>query len=544
MCQYSPVLLGLRTRRLTSVATLAVTATALALVGAASSAGTASKTITGKLSKSGYTVIALGYNGKARSTRARSFKLKAPDGKVTLQVRNSKGKYAGPVVVGGGKQTVVMGVKAGAQLGLIKVLNGYAKPVKAPRAASIDKKRIARAKKGVPIGNGRNFGLVRSTARSTPGAGRDRDLDGVPDAFDIDINGDLVLNGIGNAGSSSAHPAGVSAVAPGSPFQSTLRLTVEETVNENASAVTTGDIDTALVNHLQVFKGIPEGDLVELDCGGLTYCSSGGTGEVPQGPPSPALPFPSCCDTDGNGFGTIRGSGAPPVFSGPLGDEFHLNPKATSAHIGSGDSIIERVTTGGTLTETPSTIPFVFTSVPALVSFTDGSGASGTLTYPAPTNGLGTHNNPIQLKKDPGGHYVLTGTFWRPQRKGVAGAGEADSIDIGGLLYSITAQVQGSMPVPGQSMQCPASSLSTTDPNLTIESEGGGSIGDFSDHASDVASSPANTFTGTVDLSGCLAAKGITLVLGNRITVGIEARAGSIGSLTAFASQDVTVTAG
>src|SRR5689334_9720077 len=86
--------------------------------------------ITGKLSKSGYTIIALGYNGKAVSSKSRSFKIVPRDGKVTLQLRDKKGRYAGPVVVGGKGSKVIVGVKAGAKLGTIRIRSGYATAAK------------------------------------------------------------------------------------------------------------------------------------------------------------------------------------------------------------------------------------------------------------------------------------------------------------------------------------------------------------------------------------------------------------------------------
>ena len=119
--------------------------------------------ITGKLSKRGYTVIAVGYGGKTSTTRSRSFRLVPRASRVTLQLRDPKGRYGGPVVVGGTAKKVVLGVRAGAKLGTIKVERGYAKAANA-RKAGIDKHRTATAKHGVPLGNGRNFGLVRTKA--------------------------------------------------------------------------------------------------------------------------------------------------------------------------------------------------------------------------------------------------------------------------------------------------------------------------------------------------------------------------------------------
>src|SRR6201999_3592295 len=133
------------------------------------------KPITGKLSKSGYSVIALGYHGKAATSTKRSFRIVPRDTKVTLQLRDAKGRYAGPIVVGGTKRSVIVGVKAGAKLGTVRVHSGYATLAKPPAASAIDKKRVAQAKNGVPAGNGKNFGLIRSSKTASAGDGHDQD---------------------------------------------------------------------------------------------------------------------------------------------------------------------------------------------------------------------------------------------------------------------------------------------------------------------------------------------------------------------------------
>lgn len=172
-------------------------ATALALLVASAPGTAAPKRITGKLSKPGYTVIALTATGEGKTVRATPrFKLRPPARRVSLHLWGPDGFYAGPVVVG--KQTngrvAIVGVKAGAKLGKVEVnkRKGYAKVKPTLREKSLDRKRSARAKKGVPIGAG-NFGFVRSKVprKSPPG---DLDADGVADPLDIDADGNLVID--------------------------------------------------------------------------------------------------------------------------------------------------------------------------------------------------------------------------------------------------------------------------------------------------------------------------------------------------------------
>ena len=77
-------------------------AAALVMVASAAPAAAKPKAISGKLSKPGYTVIALTSDGKARAAAAkgRNFKLTPPAKKVTLHLRAANGVYAGPIVVG------------------------------------------------------------------------------------------------------------------------------------------------------------------------------------------------------------------------------------------------------------------------------------------------------------------------------------------------------------------------------------------------------------------------------------------------------------
>ena len=95
-----------------------------ALLVSTAPAAAAPKRITGSLSRSGYTVLALSASGQARSVavRRRRFKLRLPARRVTLHLRAPDGSYAGPVVVArrDGGRRAILGVRAGARLGLIK----------------------------------------------------------------------------------------------------------------------------------------------------------------------------------------------------------------------------------------------------------------------------------------------------------------------------------------------------------------------------------------------------------------------------------------
>jgi len=470
------------------------------------------KPITGRLSRAGYSVIALGYNGKAVVTRARSFRIVPKDTRVTLQLRDAKGRYAGPIVVGGRRSKLLVGVKAGAKLGTIKVLAGYAKTAKPSSAA--DKTRAIQARTGVPLGNGGNFGLVRSKRKSRTDSnvdtdadgvpdsiesgvsGGDADLDGVPDALDIDADGDLVLN---NAEARAGRATTAQVQNPGGfHVFSQLGVRLERSLNANAAQVTDAQIDGLVqgtttappfqpIGMFLVFT-LPANDL-ELDCGGLSYCTNGGSGRIrPPGGFDPGPSFPSCCDADGDGVGTMTA-----FQNGPGGPEWQLYPLATASQIRSGDVF---VTSRG---ETAA-LNFVFNTTPALVSWSSTGGQSGAISYPVAPGSPGTGANPLTITPGPDGSLSMTMKMWRPQRHAIAGAGEGSGfVDLGHLLWTVRLVTQQTV------TDCTAG-YSTTDPNLAPNSDP--QLGGFVDQQGDAAADAANTLAFTLNLSACLAAKG------------------------------------
>lgn len=475
----------------------------------ASTAAARPAAITGKLSKPGYTLIAIGYDGSAVSTRARSFKLRPRVGRVTLHLRDRRGKYAGPVLVARKGRRGVVGVRAGARLGRVRIARGYAGTARALPRRALDRGRTVQLRGGAPLGNGRNFGLVRSRGVGGIGPGADRDLDGVPGVLDIDDDGDRVLDPLERGASARASQTGP-APEPGFNNFSQLFLELDQTVNANAAAVTDARIDAAMTRFLSViFLGVTPG--TELDCGGLVWCSPGGPARANAEPwrDMAGKAFPGDLDADGDGLGTMelteRG-------------EFRLHPNASSRQIGTGDTMIQRTPDGR---EVAGTLAFVFNTVPAIQRWSDGAGNGETLAHPVPAGAPGTGHNPLVIARDAAGEYVMTYTFWRPQRRAIASAGErGDFVDIGGLDYQVVVPN-----VPGTSStgspQCPADSLSTAEPQLTLGSGGAG--GRFRDSAPDRAAARENTLTVTVNLSRCAALRGGSLQPGDQLNVDIAA---------------------
>jgi hypothetical protein len=564
----------------------------VALLAITVSAGAAPKPITGKLNARGYTVIALAETGVASTVRVTrgdgGFRLRPPALRVTLQLRAPNGTYAGPIVLAERKRarnevrraerevrqakrnvrrarrtgkglkkargqlrkasrrlksarrllrrtrnSAIVGVKAGARLGGVRVRRGYAKLSKPLRKRWVDQSRFARARGEVPIGAG-SFGRVRSTRvrRAAPG---DSDLDGIPDRLDIDDDGDLILD---DADLTSA--AGAAQLAPSFGVLSQLGLPPSATVNANPRhradptrpAFTDAEIDNALKAYGGLIFGLEGGlspALSELDCGGdptadppapaLSYCTPGGTGKAP--PPGAPRPTGACRDatepypgSPGGPFDPDRdGLGSFLPFDG-CASMLH---GATSAEIKTGDLLIQRGRDSrGADVAFTTTLRYVFATAPALFSYRDTTmAAPAPVPYPHdPADGPS-----LLVGAPPGADVRVTLTFWRPQRRRIAndrpaGPGESATwTDSGGRDYGIGTSPVGAGPCPQSAFSDPGSepvpNLLTLPPPGPPGSQGpvvGG--GGFRDLALDQPANPNNKLTFTLNISECLRAGG------------------------------------
>lgn len=488
--------------------------------------------IQGRLSKRGYTVIALAANGNARSVQARgrSFRIRPPARRFTLQLRGPDGRYAGPVVVGNESRgrRAILGLVAGAKLGRVEVKHGrgYAKLARRPRASWVDSRRVALAKHGVPIGAG-NFGLVRSR-HAHGGLLGDSDLDGVPDTIDIDDDGDLILDNYDRSTNRHTTRAASTSGPPPIPLNGLGLGQVTTDLGEGEVGVTNvnGGSTDAQIAATQVDNGrlslgwlnIEPGS-GELNCGTLVYCSPGGTGRLYGGatPRSGAPSFPECCDPDGDGFGTLTPLAPSPGFPAPPSGEaggMSIYHGATQDQVRAGDVLIVRGASHGTVQEAATSVGFVFSTLPALAAYSDGQGDSATFAYPTtcpfgPTPGSFC---PQPVRAGPGGDVLLALTLWRPQRRHIAGdPGESEWMDVGNLAYATrVTPSSGPTSTPGT---CPERDYSAIDAGLAPAPPSpfvsgpmlnGGAA--FVDLSGDRPSDPANTFSFTLNVTDCLTA--------------------------------------
>jgi hypothetical protein len=515
-----------------------------ALLATSVPAAGAPKPISGKLTRPGYTVAALAADGHARVVRTSrgKFRLRPSARRVTLHLRAPDGVYAGPIVVLRRKKgrRAVLGVRAGARLGKIRVGRGYAKVTKRLRRKWVDASRVARARKGVPIG-ARNFGRVRSRPprRSIRG---DADLDGVPNPLDIDDDGDLILDNLDRSRGVRAAQALIEPLVT-----SGLTLDAAQTVNANPRhstdptrpAFTDQQIDEALSGPGAGLEfAIPSRGSTELDCEGdptltpprlgLSYCASGGTGIATGGE------FPECCDPDEDGFGTLPGLDRPRglthgAVARPGPGQPPLPPG--TSQIGTGDELFQHVTLAGDESQCPpppltsnpncdsslTILQYVFTTVPALVSY-DDDGPAGepptTLPYPNQVGGGGE----FPVSAPPGQDVVVRLTFWRPQRRRIANDPELEAgdsatwTDISGLNYTANGSVAVTPGVPGPPPNppgvCPQSAFSDPSseptPNKLTPLPGPLHAGGFKDEPGDEPANVANKLSYTLNLTQCV----------------------------------------
>jgi hypothetical protein len=526
------------------------------MLAAGGPAAAAPKPISGKLSKPGYTVIAIGLSSQraVRASRGR-FKLRLPAGSgataqsVTLHLRAPNGVYAGPIVVGRKKKgrRAIVGVKPGARLSKVRVLRGYAKLSKALRKKWVDGGRTARARKGVPIG-ARAFGRVRSKPPRNPLPG-DSDFDGVPDQLDIDDDGDLILDDLDRP----TAPRAAQQVLDSPGLNTTLELSLTNTVNANAGSTDQQIEQTPFGGATQIKLAAlnlgfppPPAASTELDCGrddpgtpaleGLSYCRPGGTGRIfPNGPGQTSQAFPTeCCDADGDGFGTLVPAGPTP------GAFMSLVHGATTTQMKTGDVLIKRLNdaNGIEIASFSNTLQYVFATVPALVSYDDGAGHSANAQYPiaegqpppGPPGGPGTSRNGFPVSPRPAGDpaagdVLVTLTLWQPQRRPILGEpGYSDPptawTDIGGLTYSVTVETPSDATTNFVYKDCPQEAYFVTpDQPFSLPPAPGGP--GLTDTLTDRPAHPDNKLVFTVNLTRCNA--GVPWNSGQTVSIHLRA---------------------
>ena len=476
---------------------------------------------------SGGSLLAVSSTGKAVRTKlaAKTVSLNVPKATIsgtTLQLVSKSGTFLGPVVFasasGGKKAYLTLGKGAGAKsslkLGTATVKKGYAALSKPLASKSLLTSSYAAAVKGAPTGSGR-LGLQKSSKKASAAqgggggggggnggnggnggdipSGTDPDRDGLTSNIDVDDNG----NGILDNQDSAQRPISAGLFA-------TLNLRPGDAgTNVNATGVTQAQIDANvsgenIFNVIFYFGGgdLPATTGAYVDCGALSYCNSVTGTAVLSGlsESSPDLPRGTLWrnwrpdgNRAGNGLEKITNNGQNAWAAG-------LQPRATTAQMAPGDlfNVVFRGA-GGDVT-TPVALPSYPVTVPAIKTVTSG-GVATTILNGDPASPGSNESSAIAVSAV--GDIAFD--YWRPQRRGIAGTGEAALIDMGNLHYTITI---GSLRTAGGTEVRVSQEFSCNAAGQPVTPEG-----DFygpADPTADAAPSPANTRTYSTNLRSCL----------------------------------------
>jgi|694.fasta_scaffold58894_4 hypothetical protein len=535
---------------------LAATALLAVLVAAASaSAATLSGTIPGGKGLQIVVVQSSGKGKKATITKGNgSFKLAGVKlAGSSVQLVDDDGTYLGPIVLGGAKTKVYATIKGAASLslGTVKLKNGYGVTtgVASTRMMTTAPYTVT-AKGGRPIGAGKvgrvKVGNGRSALKGYDGPGYDTDLDGLPGVFDVDDNGNLILDNVDRTtrtglllrgafarqaicpappaaptpGCITPAPDGGGAVPAATEFRlfSNFKLTGNASINLYLGGTTAAVqplINAAFPSTLTLATQIVGASSATLDCLGNVYCASHVTAGVT---------YPLVNGAPATFAGTALG-----ISTGPTGDA-QITPGAATSEIGSGNAFIENA--GGAAY--PGLLNFTFTTAPAVYSYQTSASATEQVIAYDPVTGWATGSigmtpsTPIIVGADG----AITLKWWRPQRPIMAGeASPSGWIDIGGLQYTADApnapRSATGVAIGTPPGNCPVTTYTNAVSNgVAFTNTGASGVQDPAlDAATNPAAAAANLLQFTVDARTCFGtATWDTLTTGATFDFDIQAR--------------------
>jgi hypothetical protein len=471
-------------------------------------------TVKGKLSVSGYKILAIAKNTRsvvATVDSAKKFSIKIKRGS-SLHLVTTSGQYAGPIVAPTStKARDILNGKSG-NIGKVTVKSGFGRVSFSKAGLLFDSKTISYNATSGPKGAGK-LGLVQAASSAVlsqhaKSLGEDSDGDGIPDILDIDDDGDLVLD--------ISDPLTHSNVDFEAESFSALQLNLASTVNANITAFVESDVDSSIQNNLLLeffvrnnTAGAKTLTSANVDCQSLSYCAPTtgiATVEMTNAAPANGSKWVNY-DPDNDTFPNLNTLGESSLIPARI----TIKPAATRAQLHLGDTVFFKLNTSGGAITLPAVLPFYFVTVPALKEYNNGA-VTTAVSYPVKGNDDGSNSHPIDLQ----GQTVAL-TFWRPQRVAVTGAESGSFIDIGNLFYGVSLTPQGS-----GSFTCIPSDYTNPSGTLSIMTNAGSSAKILSDASKDAASSSANTLSFTLDVGACLTRNGVS-TSGKKVTVQLTA---------------------
>jgi hypothetical protein len=438
---------------------------------------------------------------------------------------DADGRYAGPIVLGGTNSKVsttfsgklVSPKQKKLVLGKVTLKSGYAQVGKAATKSLgvAVSKATTKALKGKPLGAGQ-LGLVStgSTANvsafvtgAASASGSDEDRDGIPNAFDADDDGDLILDPSDPDSAGSDIPYTTIVLE----FRNSLNAHVRSGLSDTAiDAVIGGENLFALLTFVslpQNQSNLATGGYIVCD-DALAYCRRN----------TPVAYFSGVSESS-NDFRRpwaelLTSAGYPRMEEiNSLGAVVAaIQPRVGRSQFRPGD-VFEAVVTSdaGEITRKTFTLAPYFVSVPALKSYNVGAGEVAVdYNSVSPTSGSipGTSSSdPIVLP--PSGQLTLT--FWRPQRAAIR-TDETGYLDWGTLNYGVgVGDVQATC--AGLYTNVSSELVADTTPfgeGDSIFFNQGANGTPYRDSLGDRAASVGNTLTFTVDLKTCATRAGGT----------------------------------
>ena len=509
--------------------------TGLMLLSSAAHAAPSRFTVSGKISGgAGYSVNLLAATGEVRTATANargafSFRrVPASFAKgATLQLVGTDGSYYGPVVLKKARNKAYLHLSgklaeesSSIALGTITLKGGYALLRTAPVAPVVNTRKVTVANAaGAPIGSGRS-GLVSTAAVRQAGTvgtlaslnpGDDLDRDGVPNAFDVDDDGDTILDAFDETSASTT--------AANQPFTG-LFLTFADTLNYNINpslsraaidAVVGGTDKFSLTFFFSEFEGTNVNGGHVICPSPLTYCApTTGTsiygGIVESDPALRGLPWVSI-NTNGSGYPNLEQTSV----GGRNVLVASVQPRVGTSQFRPGDVYrVAFTANGGAFSERTLSLPPYFVTVPAVKTHESGAGEV-TVDYSDPFAPGMSNGNPIDVS----GSSLLRVTFYRPQRLAISGAESGEYRDMGHLHYgalvsgdSITSEFTCAGLYSGLSstLSEDAGALGTGNSPFAQD---GARLWPLTDSASDAEPNTASTMSFSVDLRTCLTRAGI-----------------------------------
>jgi hypothetical protein len=483
-------------------------------------------TVSGALKNGkGYQLLLVQANGTSKQvavkTNAGIFSIRGVKlGNASLQLVKADGSYYGPVLLKATATKAYPFIKGSAnlRLGTVRLMGGHALAAKPPVGRfQLLAAYTAKAVRGKPVGAGKLGRVKTAEPTGLNGRGGDLDRDGVVNAFDIDDNGNLILDdvdrtgrganrpraGASGAAASGAIPARSAVLDAGAPpvtaddeifMYSSFWMNDATAINANISAIS--DLDGLIARYL------PTTLFLQTELVGAGSVSLDGLGNS----------YLRAHDLDGVTYPLVNQMGpdtfnrAPATYVNGLmqiadaAQRACIWPGAQVGEIGSGDCFVQTAQDG---TQYPGAVNFVFSTAPALksYSFDAGDGQTHEVVYGA--NGMRPEGD--MAFTVPAGASKVTLTFWRPQRK--ATPGEAASaggwVDIGGLSYTMQ------LCAPRQNMDDPGTGTYDASGAYSNAVANGVPVvpnqwnNEVLDPALDLPSDPGHTISFTLDLAKC-----------------------------------------